>query len=123
MSTQYEKTHATTVIATTAILPNRFVSYAGGYASGAVGAGGLPDVIGISETGAEIGEAVSVVTAYSYPVEAGGEIAVGNHVKPGVAGRAVVGSLTDRCGIALQAAGAAGGVIEVRLLPHVHPAS
>ena len=123
MTQQYEKTHATTVIDAVDIQPHRFVSYGGGYASGAAGAGGLTDALGVSESEARVGEALSVVTGFSYLVEAGESIPAGQHVKPGTDGRAMIGTITDRCGIALGAAAAAGEVIEVRVLVHMHPVS
>ncbi|MDR1351483.1 MAG: DUF2190 family protein [Zoogloeaceae bacterium] len=122
MPRQYEKTHATTVIATVPILAHSFVSYGGAYASGAAGAGGLTDCVGISETGAAVGETVSVVTAHSFPAVAGAAISAGQYVKPGTGGVAVVGAIDDHCGIALEAADV-GDLFELRLLPHVHPAS
>ena len=118
MSSQYEKTHATTVIAAVDLLPNRFVALNGQYAP-ATSTGGLTDVVGVSETEARQGEAVSVVTGYSYPVELGVAVTIGEYLKPGTDGMADVGTVGDRCAIALEA-GAAGDVIEAHLLQHIH---
>lgn len=117
---QYEKTHATTVALTAAVLANRLISFNGGYASGAVGAGGLTDCQGVSESEGPAGGAISVVTAYSYPVMAGGAISKGDFIKPGADGKAVEGSMADHCGIALEDA-ADGQLFEAVIRPHVHP--
>ncbi|MCK9988675.1 MAG: hypothetical protein AzoDbin1_05147 [Azoarcus sp.] len=121
MGRQYDKQHAATVVATAVLAANRFVAYSGGYASGAAGAGGAADTRGVSEHEAAIGDAVSVVTGYSALVEAGDVIAANAFVKPGVDGKAVAGTIADNCGRALEAAAAAGQLIEVVLQPHVHP--
>lgn len=121
MGRQYDKQHAVTVVATAALVANRFVAYNGAYASGAAGAGGATDTRGVSESAAAIGEAVPVITGYSALVEAGDVVAANAFVKPGVDGKAVAGSITDHCGRALEGAAAAGQLIEVQLTPHVHP--
>ena len=84
-------------------------------------AGGPKAVQGIAETAAQVGDALSVVTSYSYLVEAAAAIAFGQLVKPDASGKAVVGSLTEHCARALGAATQAGQLVEVQLLPHVHP--
>ncbi|VFR54782.1 hypothetical protein BRI6_1101 [plant metagenome] len=121
MNQQYDKRHAVTLIAAVALAANRFASYGGGYASGAAGAGGLTDSVGVTEYEAKAGEAVSAVTSYSYLVEASVAIPKGVFVKPGADGKAAVGSITDHCGRALEAATAEGQLVEVQILPHVHP--
>ncbi len=118
---QFDKQHAATVVLTAAVVPHRFVSFGGGYAVGTAGAGGATDAQGVSESAGEIGDAISVVTGYSYLVEAGGEITARAFVKPGTNGKAVAGSITDNCGRAVAAAGGDGDLIEVILQPHVHP--
>lgn len=115
---QYDKQHAITMVATTALAAHRFIAYDGGYPSAA---GGAKAVQGVSETSAQAGEALSVVTSYSYLVEAAAAIAFGQLVKPDASGKAVVGSLTEHCARALGAATQAGQLVEVQLLPHVHP--
>lgn len=121
MSPTFDKQHATTVVLTAAVAANRLISFAGAYASGAIGAGGLADAQGVSEFGGEIGQAISVVTGYSYLVEAGETIEPGDFIKPGTNGRAAVGDITDHCGRAVSGAGE-GKLFEAILLPHVHPA-
>lgn len=116
---QYNKVHALTMIATAALAQYRFAAYDGGYATSA---GGAKDCQGITETAANLDEAVSVVTGYSYLVQTGEAIAFGAYVKPGAAGVAMVGTATDHCGRALGAATAAGQLIEVQIVQHVRPA-
>lgn len=118
MGRQYDKQHAITMVATTALAAHRFIAYDGGYPSAA---GGAKAVQGVSESSAQTGEALSVVTSYSYLVEAAAAIAFGQLVKPDASGKAVVGSLTEHCARALGAATQAGQLVEVQLLPHVHP--
>lgn len=114
---QYNKLHAITMIATAALAANRFAAYDGGYATSAKG---VKDCQGITETAAEVGDAVSVVTSYSYLVQAGEAIAFGAYVKPGANGVAMVGAVDDHCGRALGAATAAGQLIEVQIVKHQH---
>lgn len=121
MRLQHEKRTATTVIASAQLLAHRFVGYNGAHASAS--AGGAADCQGVSETAAAVGGAVAVVTSYSYLVEASAPIADNAFVKPAAdgSGRAAPGSMADHCGRALAAATAAGQLIEVEILEHVHP--
>jgi hypothetical protein len=114
---QFDKRHATTLVATVALAAHRFVAYDGGYPTTA---GGAKAAQGVTETAAASGEAVSVVTGYSYLVEAGAAVAFGALVKADATGRAVTGSLAEHCGRALGAATAEGQLIEVEILKHVH---
>lgn len=116
---QYDKQHGLTMVATAAVVAHRFAAYDGGYATSA---GGAKDCQGIFETDAAEGEAVTVVTGYSYLVEAGAEIAFGAYVKPGADGVAAVGAADDHCGRALGAATQVGQLIEVQIVKHQHPA-
>jgi hypothetical protein len=75
----------------------------------------------VTEHAAEVGEAVSAITDYSALVEASAAIAFGTFVTTDATGKAAVGSTTNYCGRALGAATAAGQLVEVQLLPHVHP--
>lgn len=120
---QFDKQHAVTVVLAATVVSCRFISFGGGYASGAAGAGGLTDCQGVSEVAGEADTAISVVTGYSYLVEAGGAITAGAFVKPGTDGKAVAGTIADNCGRAVSAAGADGDLIEVILQPHIHPTS
>lgn len=119
---QFDKQHAVTVVATATVARHRFIGYDGQHATDA---GGVKDAQGISETPAEIGEALSVITGYSGLVEVGeGEtIAFGAFVKPADdgTGTAAVGAADDHCGRALGA-GTEGQIIEVQVLHQVHPA-
>lgn len=114
---QFDKQHAVTLVAIAALASNRFAAYDGGYPSIA---GGAKDCQGVTENAAEVGEAVSVVTGYSYLVEAEAAIAFGVYVKAGTDGKAITGSAADHCGRALGAATQAGQLIEVQLYKHVH---
>ena len=116
---QHQKRFAVTVVAMAILAANRIVAYDGTYATSA---GGLKDAQGVGETDAAVGEAVSVVTDYSYLVEASAPIAFGDYIKPAAdgSGRAAVGSLTDHCGRALGAATAAGQKFEMQIVRHLH---
>lgn len=114
---QYNKTHAITMVAMAVLAANRFVAYDGGYPSIA---GGAKDAQGVTETAAEVGDAVSVITCYSALVEAEAAITFGALVKVGTDGKAIAGTLADHCGRALGAATAAGQLIEVQIYKHVH---
>jgi hypothetical protein len=114
---QYDKQHAVTIEATVALAANRFVAYDGGYPTAA---GGAKDVQGVSETEADVGAAVTLVTGYSYLVRAAGAIAFGTLVAPDATGQAVAGTEANHCGRALGAATQAGQLIEVQILRHVH---
>ena len=122
----FDKTHAVTIVAKVPILPNRFVAHCGHYAKA------QPDLYdacqgsaGVSETAAAVGEAVSVVTSYSYLVEAAGIVPKGSYVRPATddTGRAEQGASLSCCGIALTEATAAGQLIEVVFRPHIHAIS
>lgn len=119
-SPTYDKTHASTVIAQTALVAGRFVGHDGGYATSA---GGGHDCKGVSEYDVPAGEAVSLITGYSAIVRCAEPIAQWALVKPAAdgTGRAAVGGAADRCGRALTASTAADQVVEVQLLPHAHP--
>ena len=119
----FDKTHAVTIVAKVPILPNRFVAHCGHYAKAE------PDYLdacqgsaGVSETAAAVGEAVSVVTSYSYLVEAAGIVPKGSYVRPATddTGRAEQGISLSCCGIAMTEATAPGQLIEVVLRPHLH---
>ncbi len=117
---QYCKMHSLTLVAMAALAASRFVAYDGDYPV-TIGAVGASDVQGVTESAAEVGDAVSVITSYSALVEASEAIAFGAFVTTDATGKAAVGSTTNYCGRALGAATAAGQLIEVQLLPHVHP--
>ncbi len=116
---QHQKDDAVTVVCTEAIAINRIVAYDGTYATAA---GGVKDAQGVSEAAGAIGDAISVVTEYSYLVECAEAIAFGAYVKPALdgTGRAATGSLTDHCGRALGATTVAGQLVEMQIVKHVH---
>jgi hypothetical protein len=118
---QYDKFHARTLTAIAALAAYRFAAYDGGYATSA---GGVHDSVGVTEAAAASGEEVSVVTGYSYLVEAGGTVAFGDYVKPDGSGtgKAIVGAVDEHCGRAL-AAGTVGQLIEVQIVKHQHAAA
>ena len=72
---QFDKTHAVTVTAQAAIVKNRFVAFNGEHAA-QLPTTGAGDCQGVSEESAALGEAVSLVTGYSYLVEASATIAM-----------------------------------------------
>lgn len=116
---QYDKQHAITMVAVAAVAACRFVGYDGTHATSA---GGVHDAQGVSETAAEIGDALSAITGYSAPVEASEAIAFGDYVKPAAdgTGKAAVGAVDEHCGRALGAATAAGQLLEVQIVKHQH---
>ena len=121
MTRQFDKKHAETVVATAVVAVNRFVCRAGTHAPAAP-ANGNQDVIGVSEEPAAIGEAFPAVTRYSYLVEASVAITKGAYLKPAAdgTGRAAIGAIGDHCGVAMSAASAAGQLVEVQIVKHVH---
>jgi hypothetical protein len=116
---QYDKQHAVTLVAMAAIAVCRFVGYDGTHATSA---GGVHDAQGVSETAAEVNEALAITTGYSALVEASEAIAFGAYVKPAAdgSGKAAVGAVDEHCGRALGAATAAGQLIEVQIVKHQH---
>ena len=113
---QYDKTHAVLVVAAVAVAANRFIAYEGKYPSAG---GAAHDSQGVSENAALPGEDITVVTSYSYPVEAAGNIAFGDPVIADATGRAIVATTAEHCGVALGAA-TAGQLVEVQICTHVH---
>jgi hypothetical protein len=118
---QFDKRHAVTITATADISAHRFVSYGGAHAPAAP-ASGLQDSQGVAEENAATGEAVSVVTDYSYTVEASEALDLGDYVKPAAdgSGRAAKGAPDDHCGRALGSVSAAGQLLEVQIVRHTH---
>lgn len=114
---QFDKQHAVTIAAAVALAAHRFVAYDGGYPTSE---GGAKDMQGVSESAAEAGDALSLVTDYSYLVEAAEAISFGALVKADATGRAINGTLADHCGRALGASAQAGQLIEVQIYKHVH---
>lgn len=119
---QYSKITALTIIAAAALAANRIIAYDGGYATAA---GGVKDAQGVSETAADAGAALTLVTSYSYPVECSAAIAFGDYVKPAAdgSGKAAVGAADEHCGRALGATTAAGQLVEMQIVKHQHAAA
>lgn len=100
-----------TLVAAGTIVANRFVT-AGGVQAGADG-----NAIGVANTAAVSGEKFPVTAKGTAVVEAGAAIAVGATLEVGASGRAVTWATSGgKVGYALEAAGAAGQMIEVLLL-------
>lgn len=118
---QHQKCDAVTVVATATVAANRFIGYDGAHATSA---GGAHDSQGISEFAGVAGDALSVVTEYSYLVMASEVITQFAYVKPAIdgSGKAAVGASDEHCGRALGAATAAGQLIEVEIVKHQHVA-
>ena len=116
---QYDKQHGLTILAMAAIAACRFVGYDGTHATSA---GGVHDAQGVSDSAAEVNEALAITTSYSALVEASEAIAFGAYVKPAAdgSGKAAVGAANEHCGRALGAATAAGQLIEVQIVKHQH---
>ena len=116
---QMQKRFAVTIVAAAALAANRIVAYDGGYATAA---GGVKDAQGVSEFDCAADTAVSLVTDYSYLVECSAPVAFGDYIKPAIdgTGRAAVGTLLDHCGRALGATTAAGQLVEMQIVRHVH---
>ncbi|MDP2808645.1 MAG: DUF2190 family protein [Rhodocyclaceae bacterium] len=100
-----------TLAATGAIVANRFVTPSGAQ----TGADGV--AIGVAGTAASAGEKFPVVAQGTAVVEAGAAVAAGATLKVDASGRAITWATSGaKVGFALEAAGAAGQMIEVLLL-------
>jgi hypothetical protein len=97
----------TSVAATTALVRQRLVNFAGG----TCGAGARP--LGVANTAYDIGEQAGVNTHGELLVEAGAAIAVGAEVESDASGCAVTKSTGVAFGAARDAAAAAGDIIRV----------
>ncbi|MBF0424817.1 MAG: DUF2190 family protein [Magnetococcales bacterium] len=109
MSQQSFQLLSLTVVATTAIVGNRFVTIGGAQA----GQGG--DAFGAALTAASIGDAMAVATIGTAILEAGAAINIGDPLQSDALGRAVPQTNGLRLAIALQAATATGQTVEVLL--------
>lgn len=113
MSTQSIPVLALTIKASGAIVANRFVTPAGDQA------GADENTLGVARSNAADGEQVAVDVLGTAVVEAGAAIAAGATVKSNAAGKAITWATSGaKIGIALQAAGASGDLIEVLLIPN-----
>ena len=100
-----------TASATAAVTKNRFVGYGGAHA---VAAGAA---LGVSRTGAALGEDFTVDVLGTALVEASGAIAAGGAVEVGATGKAAALAAGVTVARALSAAAADGNLIEVVLIP------
>lgn len=92
----------------------RFTTFAGAQS----GAG--ENAFGVSRTGGVSGEKITADVLGTAIVEAGAAVAAGDTVKADSTGRAITWATSGaKLGQALQAAAAAGDLIEVMLIPNV----
>ena len=119
---QFDHLHSVTIVATARVESNRFIAFDGTHATSA---GAAKDSQGVTQHGADIGEAVTALTSYSGLVQCGEALAQFAFVKPAAdgSGKAIAGTATDNCGRALGATSAADQLVEVQLTTHVHPAA
>ena len=97
----------TSILAAAALLRLRFVTYAG-----TVPAAGAR-TLGVAATQVDLGEQAPVNTHGELLVEAGGAIAAGAEVESDASGRAVTRTTGVVCGVARDAAPAAGEIIRI----------
>lgn len=114
MSDQSRPVLTLTVTAAGAIGANRFVTAAGAQA------GADANAIGVARTAAAVaGDRIPVDVLGTASVEAGAAITAGATVKADAQGRAIPWATAGaRLGVALEAATAAGQLIEVLLVPN-----
>jgi hypothetical protein len=114
MTTQYIAVLTLTVAATGTLVANRFVTKAGAQ----TGADGY--AIGVCRTAASSGDKVAVDALGVVAVEAGAAVSAGDTLKADSSGRGITWATSGaKIGIALEAAGAAGDLISVLLIPNV----
>lgn len=114
MSRQNIALLALTVVATTAITADRFVTPAGAQA------GADANTLGVARSAAASGERVPVDVIGTAVVESGAAVAAGATLKSDASGRAITwASSGAKVAVALEAASAAGQFIEVLLIPNV----
>lgn len=103
-----------TAAATGTIAANRFVTPAGAQA------GADANTLGVSRLAAVSGDKIPVDVLGTTTVEAGAAVSAGATVKADSSGRAITWATSGaKVGLALEAAGAAGAMIEVLLIPNV----
>jgi hypothetical protein len=101
-----------TAIATGVLAANRFVTHAKAQAAAAA------NTLGVARTPGAIGDAVPVDVIGTTIVEAGAAIADGAAIETDAQGRAITRTAGPTVARAQQAAGAAGHLIEVLLIPN-----
>ena len=113
MSQQAIPVLALTALLTGTVTANRFVTPAGAQA------GADANTLGVVRTAGVSGEKVTADVLGTAIVEAGAAVAANATVKSDASGRAITWvSSGAKVGIALQAASAAGDLIEVLLIPN-----
>lgn len=113
MSRQSISVLALTVTAGGTIAENRFVTPAGAQA------GADANTLGVCRQAAVVSDKVTVDVLGTAIVEAGAAVAAGASLKSDASGRAITWVTSGaKVGIALEAAGAAGQMIEVLLVPN-----
>lgn len=102
------------VLATGAIVANRFVTAAGAQA------GADANTLGVARSAAASGERFTADVLGTATVEAGAAISANATVKVDSSGRAITWATSGaKVGLALEAATASGQLIEVLLIPNV----
>lgn len=113
MGIQFLSACCLTIAATGTIAANRFVTPAGAQAGADV------NTLGVCRTAAVSGDRIPVDVLGTATVEAGAAVTAGNTVKSDASGRAINWATSGaKIGIALEAATAAGQMIEVLLIPN-----
>jgi hypothetical protein len=103
-----------TVVATGAITANRFVTVAGALA------GADANTFGVACSTVASGEKFTADVFGTATVEAGAAVSAGATIKSDSTGRAITWATSGaKVGLALEAASAAGQMIEVLLIPNV----
>lgn len=103
-----------TVVAAGTIAANRFVTPAGAQA------GADANTLGVCRQAAAAADKITVDVLGTAIVEAGAAVAANATVKSDASGRAITWVTSGaKIGLALEAAGAAGQMIEVLLIPNV----
>ena len=114
MSAQSTSLLAVPIVATSAIAACRFVTPAGAQA------GADANTLGVGRFAAALGEKDTVDVIETAVVEAGAAVAAGATLKSDASGRAITwASAGAKVALALDAATAAGQMIEVLLIPNV----
>lgn len=114
MSQQASPILALTVTLSGTVAANRFVTPAGAQAVADA------NTLGVARTAGVSGDKIAVDVLGTAIVEAGAAISAGATLETDASGRAVTWATSGaKVGLALQAAGAAGAMIEVLLIPNV----
>lgn len=114
MSAQFTSLLAVPVVASGTIAAARFVTPAGAQA------GADANTLGVARFAAVAADKLTVDVLGTAVVEAGAAVAGGATVKADASGRAITWVTSGaKVGLALEAAGAAGAMIEVLLVPNV----